>query len=422
MALLHLGKRPVLAEVAAFDSLPNDLLILGASCRAAAFSALRAGFLPRCADHFADRDLAAVCRVERVDPHHAGQQLTALAESLPPSPWFYTGGLENHPEWVAQVSRRHRLWGIEADALRAVRDPIRASESLKRRGLPSPTASLDGRTLPLDGSWLVKPLHSAGGRGIKLLTHENDPDAQFCYFQQRISGPSFSALYIGSKAEARLVGVTRQLIGMAGAPFAYRGSIGPLAIPQKLTARLLALGNAITSGFGLVGWFGVDYILHDGDPWPVEINPRYPASLEIHELVSGQALLLEHRRACEGIAGDTALQRRSDCPLPRVVGKLILHAPRCLVSPEIVSRDDDPADLFAVPAVADVPWPGTHFNRGDPVMTIMAVGENVAECRSRLVEREREWLSRLEAAGNRRAPRRPEPLDRSWGKENDAGL
>ena len=45
----------------------HDVLILGTSCRAAAFSALRAGLRPRCADYFGDRDLAAVCPVVRID-------------------------------------------------------------------------------------------------------------------------------------------------------------------------------------------------------------------------------------------------------------------------------------------------------------------------------------------------------------------
>ena len=45
------------------------------------------------------------------------------------------------------------------------------------------------------------------------------------------------------------------------------------------------------SAFGLAGWFGVDFILRDGIPWPVEINPRYTASVEIHELASGRSLL-----------------------------------------------------------------------------------------------------------------------------------
>ena len=63
---------------------------------------------------------------------------------------------------------------------------------------------------------------------------------------------------------------------------------------------------ALASAFGLVGWFGVDYVLRDGNPWPVEINPRYTASLEIHELASGRSLLAEHRRACEGDAASSA--------------------------------------------------------------------------------------------------------------------
>ena len=45
----------------------ETVLIIGASTRAAAFSALRAGLTPRCLDYFADRDLAAICTVDRVE-------------------------------------------------------------------------------------------------------------------------------------------------------------------------------------------------------------------------------------------------------------------------------------------------------------------------------------------------------------------
>ena len=43
-----------------------SLLIFGASVRAAAFSALRAGLQPWCADLFADADLRARCPTIRV--------------------------------------------------------------------------------------------------------------------------------------------------------------------------------------------------------------------------------------------------------------------------------------------------------------------------------------------------------------------
>ena len=72
----------------------QNLLILGASTRAAAFSALRAGLAPRCVDFFADRDLAAVCPVERVDWQEGAEGLERVASaasvdepfSPPPNP------------------------------------------------------------------------------------------------------------------------------------------------------------------------------------------------------------------------------------------------------------------------------------------------------------------------------------------------
>jgi len=172
-----------------------------------------------------------------------------------------------------------------------------------------------------------------------------------------------------------------------------------LPIAGTLASKLLVLGNALTSAFGLTGWFGVDYVLRGGDPWPVEINPRYPASLEIHELASRRALLADHRRACEGHAAPHESPGRTDLPQPRVVAKLILHATRTLVVPEIAAGEDDSHDLFAVRSIADVPWPGTSFEPGDPVMTLLASGENPAACRSRLVELERQWMRKLGIGG-----------------------
>jgi len=384
------------------NSLPQDLLIFGASSRAAAFSALRCGLRPRCADYFADRDLVAVCQVERIDPQHARRQFIALAESLPPSPWFYTGGFENHPKWVDQIARRHRLWGVDAETLRAVRDPVQVADILNQRGIACPAVRRDPRGLPRDGSWLKKPLRSGGGHGIVPLTTQNNGDSRSCYFQERIRGPSYSALFIGQKSGGRLIGVTRQLIGIADSPFAYRGSIGPLLIAGTLASKLLVLGDTLTSAFGLTGWFGVDYVLRGGNPWPVEINPRYPASLEIHELASRRALLADHRRACEGETAPQEGPGRTDLPRSRVVAKLILHATRTLVVPEIAAGHDDSHDLFAVRSIVDVPWPGTSFEPGDPVMTLLASGENPAACRSRLIELERKWMRQLGQGGGTR--------------------
>jgi len=57
----------------------ETVLIVGASTRAAAFSALRAGLKPRCLDHFVDRDFMAICTVDRVEAQEGVAGLERLA-------------------------------------------------------------------------------------------------------------------------------------------------------------------------------------------------------------------------------------------------------------------------------------------------------------------------------------------------------
>ncbi len=80
---------------------------------------------------------------------------------------------------------------------------------------------------------------------------------------------------------------------------------------------------------------------------------------------------------------------------PRVVGKLVLHAMRDLIAPQILMDEGWATDPFALNTLADVPQPGTKFAPGDPVMTLLASGENVADCQSRLNRLEQEWTARL---------------------------
>ena len=379
-----------------------DVLIVGASTRAAAFTALRCGLRPHCVDYFADRDLDAVCPVERVQPENADLGFEACSTDFSRSPgrermetpWFYTGGLENHPELVERISQRHRLWGVGAEVLRAVRDPIAVARALNEVGIPAPEVRLDPSSLPRDGSWLVKPKASGGGRGIEPLTAQSIPSSSSVYFQRRVDGPSFSGLFVGQAGSARLIGITRQRIGTPLVPFAYRGSIGPWPIPSDVAERLKMLGNRLADAFGLVGWFGVDYVLRRGVPWPVEINPRYTASLEIHELACGRSLLKLHRRACERAMSFIPDDANPTYNGRGVIAKGVIYAPRRLVVPEGIDPDGL-GDLFAVPSIADVPYPGTIVEPGEPVMTVFASGEDLATCQSRLIQHERYWIQRL---------------------------
>ncbi len=373
----------------------DDVLIIGVSARAAAFSALRGGLRPRCIDHFADRDLAAACPVVQVESARGADGLAEAADALPPSPWFYVGGMENHPEHVERISHRHYHWGIGADALRRVRDPILVARVLAAADLPVPEVRVDADGLPRDGSWLVKPLASAAGIDVAPLRDQPDAGGIGRYYQRRVDGTSYSAIYIARAGGARLVGAARQWGGgLPGRPFGYRGGIGPCRVIGELAARLRALGDRLAAAFDLVGWFGVDYILRDRVPWPIEVNPRYTASVEIHELATGRPLLPEHRAACEGRMGPAD---GPDDPPPRarVVAKWIIYAARTLIMPE---SEIDPSAMLgpgAFEAAADVPEPGSVIEAGEPVMTLLAADRDARSCRARLRRLRASWMARL---------------------------
>src|ERR1700730_13118688 len=90
---------------------PPDIIIFGASVRAAAFSALRAGLRPWCADLFQDEDLQACCSTQQVSTVGYPKDFEAIAKLGPPGPWMYTGGLENHPTLIERISDKRFLWG-----------------------------------------------------------------------------------------------------------------------------------------------------------------------------------------------------------------------------------------------------------------------------------------------------------------------
>src|SRR5438309_1251845 len=100
---------------------PN-LLIFGASARAAAFSALRAGLSPWCADLFGDADLAARCPVIAL-PDTYPDGLLEIERQAPPGPFLYTGGLENRPRLLRELAQRRTLWGVAPGILPQVRRP-----------------------------------------------------------------------------------------------------------------------------------------------------------------------------------------------------------------------------------------------------------------------------------------------------------
>src|SRR6266542_4829427 len=283
----------------------DHLIIIGASVRAVAFSALRAGLRSWCADLFGDLDLRARCLTTVLLPQRYPDGFIDLFSQALPGPWMYSGALENRPRLIRQLARQRPLWGNDGPVLDIVRSPQRVAQILTAAGLPCPAVLTQAPSSRGGPRWVVKPRASAAGLGIHFWKGRALPSrrARLSYFQEFIPGTSCAALFLGDREGARLLGVTRQLVGeswLGAAPFRYCGSIGPLDVPAGTRAILEAIGRELTAASGLRGLFGVDFVLRDCIPWPVEVNPRYTASVEVLEYATGLRAVALHRQVFAG--------------------------------------------------------------------------------------------------------------------------
>jgi predicted ATP-grasp superfamily ATP-dependent carboligase len=157
--------------------------------------------------------------------------------------------------------------------------------------------------------------------------------------------------------------------------FRYCGSLlasrGPslFARQPELLGRATALARAVTATFGLRGLNGIDFIARDGVPFPIEVNPRYSASMELVERGTGVSLFRVHEEACAGRLGDAPAAGRE------ILGKAIVFARH-----EVVV--DHPGQWGV--DLADIPHPGERIAAGRPICTVFARARDGDACTAAL--------------------------------------
>ncbi len=352
-----------------------DLIILGASARAAAESGLRAGMRPWCADLFADRDLAAICPVMRCrwECYPSGLLELLDAAALPPeAPVLFTGAIENHTALVDAIAARRPLAGSNAAAMRSVRDPVALTAVKPHTGLrpcqvyqaeSRPDAAQAGRTL-------IKPLRSTGGHDIRAWKPGERVDDDH-YLQEFVEGRPVSSVFRADGDATVLVGVTEQIIGdpeFGADGYRYCGSIGPLPLAPRQEDALKHLGRQLAEAHQLRGLFGVDAILDSaGDLRPVEVNPRYTASVEILERATGSGALAPRLGAF------------GPAPTGAVAPETVSHA-KAIVFARRETRVGDLYGVFDRESIADIPAAGQVVETGFPICTLLSRGPDQASC------------------------------------------
>jgi predicted ATP-grasp superfamily ATP-dependent carboligase len=363
------------------------LILIGASVRALAFSCIRAGYQPWCIDLYADEDLAKNCPTTLITKSFPNE-ISDLIKTAPLAPILYTGGLENHPALLQLLSAERAILGVTGNTLTNLRNTSELYNLLKSKQINTPAIIISTNDLNKEISYLRKPKNRSGGLGIKPFdpskqTMVEDPDF---HYQEFIKGESRSAIFCFNESGFELLGTSIQSSGtqsLHADDFLYSGNMGPVKPCSSELKDLQTIGEIISSNYHPLGLLGMDYILNDSKVYPLEINPRYTASMEVLELSLGQNFITKHMQAF-GFKTICEIPARTE---PSVIGKAIYYAPHDVLIPEDapwLSIESNPR-LFS--PFADIPKPGSAIHRGSPVVTIFAKADSLTEVKVQLKTR-----------------------------------
>ena len=356
----------------------THVLVAGFSTRAIAESAARAGFAVTAIDAFADLDQHPAVHARAIQRGFSPHAAVRASRRVACDAVAYLSSFENHPDAVRALACDRMLWGNPPEVLRAVRNPHRLVEALTRRNMATPALWGDG-----DGPWLLKPIASGGGTGIQPW-ERGTPVPGSAYVQEFIEGEPGSVAFVASGNGIRVLGIFQQLVGLptfGASGFRYCGSIldGSLPAGSWMLRAGAALAAVVASEFKLSGVNGIDFVARGGVLYPVEVNPRWSASMELVERAHGVSVFSAHAHACASGTLPT-FDGTTAPPIGRSIGKAVVFSRYAVtVGDTHPWRADD--------SVRDVPRPGTRIRPGEPVCTVFAEGATSRACRDQLEER-----------------------------------
>ena len=365
-----------------------SVLIVGVSTRAAAESAARAGFDVTALDAYADldqhADVHALSLQRDFGKPFSADAIVAAAAGLSSDAVVYLSSLENHPRAVDALAQGRALWGNGSEVLRRVRNPRSLADAFVANEIRAPRVVTDTQSPEQHREverWLIKPRVSGGGHGVRVWS-ANEPVTRGHYLQEFVEGVPGSVVFVAAGGRGVALGTTRQLVGetaFGASGFRYCGNILDATTSQDASAAAIALVDAVTAAFPLVGVGTIDFVAANNALRPVEVNPRWSASMELLERARTISLFGLHADACrQGALPQFDLTEPASSRGTH--GKAIVFAPRDVVIGDVRGWLDDPN-------VRDVPRKGERIATGQPICTVLAVGSDETACYAALVER-----------------------------------
>ena len=290
----------------------------------------------------------------------------------------YGAGLEPCPALLSRLQHRVRVMGNDSQVLALLGRPERLLDLLAELGIPHPETRLDPPPTDGDadeGDWLTKEPGTSGGLGVHAWRPGDPRPAGPHYFQRRLPGEPMSLLFIADGSRHAVIGYNRLLVTDGGPerPFLYGGVLGQAELDAAGCREVEGWCQALVGRLGLRGINGLDFILHQGRPYFLELNARPSASLSLYEWQCEEGWICRHVRACLG-----ELPEPATVPRGRVWGQRIVYAPQDLAVPP---------DLDWPDWCRDRPLAGTSIPRGAPLCSVLADAVEPVCVEVRLAER-----------------------------------
>jgi predicted ATP-grasp superfamily ATP-dependent carboligase len=376
---------------------------VGLSARMLAQSARRAGLNVAALDIFGDRDTRRYAplwldiggeglSIDRTKLFDALERTARLPRMLG---FVVTSGLEPLAQELCGASRLPRFIGNSAQATAAVREPRQFFALLDRLGVAHPEVAF---TRPVEpAGWLLKRTNGCGGTHIEVLAASRSMTPADAYFQRLSNGRSLSALFIGARGRASVIGFAEQFSVAAGrSPYLHIGSAGPVDLPSQVVADVTETINAIVAHTDLTGLNSIDFLLDDRHAHVLEINARPSSTMTLYETASPH----EWPRGLIGCHIDACLHGRLPATLAIPATPTFAHlkaGQRTVFSPRdfVVSARFSNA-CFCDPQCHDIPQPGVRIGAGEPVCTLVVTQACAAAVEDELGRREAVVLQRIE--------------------------
>jgi uncharacterized protein len=388
----------------------SRVLVVGASCRALAWSVFRVGRQLTSLDLFVDRDLPPGCEAFAIDDFPTS--IPRQAALWKPSQIVLAGGMENYPEIVDELGRltpNFQVTGPQLSALRSVRNWQRWC-----RGLGSdcdvsfPTLIDDVASMQSylgNAAWLWKPHAGAGGLKIRSMDQMAMDDIASGYLQPRLDGVTLSVSFLSNGHGVKILGVMQSLCAHETGPYlnprfapksswTYTGSYGPIETSQAHRTAFMALGQRIVAETQYQGLLQMDILIDQHQKlFLIDINPRWTASMELVEMATNRNLI--------DLLLNPTTESLQECQSSQRFFKWILYATEEIEVSQTFSNEllqkawTRSPPLFEEPLPwgwADIPQPMTRIRTGEPFATLIGRQPTLRSCTSFFNAQDWEWL------------------------------